>query len=84
MARSDFLTKSTSTSVEYSFSSATIDQLGLPGISHLLHVDPDRLAGDWGDGADGGLHLGVEQPQGSYASGREREMSMIYTYTVTN
>ena len=33
----------------------TIDQLGLPGISHLLHVDPDRLAGDGEDGAGGGL-----------------------------
>ena len=62
----------------------TIDHLGLPGIVHLLHVDLNQLDGDRGVGAGDGLHLGVEQPQGSYASGREREMSMIYTYTVTN
>ena len=50
---------------------ATLDQLGPPGVSHLLQVDPNRLSGDRGDGAGGGLlHLGAEQPQRSYASGR--------------
>jgi hypothetical protein len=60
---------------------ATIDRLGLPGVSHLLHVDPDRLAGDRGDGAGGGLlHLSVEQPQGICASGRERVKHGIHIH----
>jgi hypothetical protein len=60
---------------------ATIDRLGLPGVSQLLHVDPDRLAGDRGDGAGGGLlHLSVEQPQGICASGRERVKHGIHIH----
>ena len=38
---------------------------GLPIGLDQLHEGPDHQAGGEGDGAGGGLHLGVELPRGS-------------------
>ena len=40
-------------------------RLGLPVGLDQLHEGPDHQAGGEGDGAGGGLHLGVELPRGS-------------------
>ena len=45
--------------------------ISVNAVSHLLHVEPDRLLDDMGDGAGGGLHCGVELPTGKLTSGRE-------------
>ena len=55
--------------------------ISVNAVSHLLHVEPDRLLDDMGDGAGGGLHCGVELPAGKLTTGRE---SFGHPYRYTN
>ena len=57
-----------------------MDRLGLPDVLHPLHEVPDRQAGDGGDGAGDGLHLGMELPQGNVFWKRESiDIAFMYT-----
>ena len=55
--------------------------LGLTAGLDQLHEGPDHQAGGEGDGAGGGLHLGVELPRGSVFWKRERYRVITYKHT---